>query len=122
MTARYRAAVFHGTSIRQWKRRRPAPSTLYLTASTADAIEYAYRAAGHDEEDGYVPRPVVYVVAIDDLRGLTFGPDWGWDDATAEMSWDTSLAAVGSFTVEGDIDRYKSRFYVFKSPADLAGG
>lgn len=102
--------VFHGTSKRKWKQRRRGEQTLYLVNDLKEAASYAFEEAACDEGEGLSPHPIVLAIAIGELDGLEFGPDWGWSEATEESTWRDSLDAVGSFTVRGDVERYKTLF------------
>lgn len=102
--------VFHGTSERSWKKPGKGDDILYLVGDPGEAASYAYEEAARDEEDGYAPKPIVLAIRIDALRGLQFGPDWGWSEATEESTWKDSMKAVGSFTVQGKVENYKGLF------------
>jgi hypothetical protein len=110
-----------------WSEIRRGTSDLYLTTHLADAIRYAYDAAASDEETALeegrtiAPEPVVLVVRLADLKGLTFLPDEASvrSGHTSRETWAATARATGAFRVRGDIGRYKSYFAVRRSPRDL---
>ncbi len=95
--------LWHGTSLRSWKKGGEA-GKLYLVSNKQEASSYAFETAGRDEEDGFEPEPVLFEVTLRDLQksGLELGPDDGGNYKDG-MTWEDTLKAWGSMTVEGNV-------------------
>lgn len=108
--------VYHGTNLRVWNEQAYHDEPLYLTNDRVEAERHAERTyvAHHDNEDPEYKDPnivpIVVKFRISDLldAGLNFEPDWGWDMADENTTWQQSLAAVGSFCIEGFSQSHKA--------------
>ncbi len=105
--------LFHGTSRRSWRKRHVKPGILYLASQPENALQYAYDTAAYDEEEGYVPEPIVLSVQLDALKGLRRLPDDAAirsGELPESATWKDTRRVVGSMAVLGSIDKYTGFF------------
>ncbi len=105
---RTKLCMYHGTSSRSWRRKRRGCGSLYLTHTREEALKYADEQAANDGG-----RMLVMAIPLDLLQQtkLVFEPDDGWMESEGK-TWKESLATVGSFRIDGDVEQVKPLFRI----------
>jgi hypothetical protein len=113
--------LYHGTTAYSWADDPDNESVLYVSNSLSDAKLYAYELSEADEEAGIELKPIYLSIQLDQLLIAVdkMCLDLGSDDAgegSADMTWEESLNAFGSFTIGGDLRELKKLFHCTELP------